>query len=323
MIDSKKLRLITLSENSAKSLWLLGEWGWSMLIEADGLRLLFDSGLRISAIYNAAIMGIELSSIDRIALSHGHVDHTGGLRDVLERAGTEVGRSNFLDRRERTMEIIAHPDIWTPKYVRYPGETAYGFRGIPFRKEELEERQGAHFVESRGPIWLSEDIVWSGEVPMLNDFEMIAPIFFVKQEGDTYTGGNANFVPDPLNDDAALFLRTEQGLVIVLGCAHRGIINTIHHAQQVTGVDKVHMVVGGTHLLNVSEHQMESTIRELKRLGVKKIGVSHCTGFESASRLAATFGGDVFFYNNAGNVISFLGITPPTGRGILTINAGD
>ena len=267
MIDSKKLRLVTLSENSAKSLWLIGEWGWSMLVEADGLRLLFDTGLRISATYNAAIMGIDLSSIDRIAISHGHVDHTGGLRDVLERTGTEIGRSNFLDRQERTMEVIAHPDIWTPKYVKYADETEYGFRGIPFRKEELEERQGARFVESRGPVWLREDIVWSGEVPMQNDFEMIAPIFFVKQQGGSYKGGNSDFAADPLNDDAALFLRTDQGLVIVLGCAHRGIINTIHHAQQVTGEERVHMVVGGTHLLNVSEHQMESTIRELKRLG--------------------------------------------------------
>ena len=305
MLDTKNLRLTTLSENTAKSLWLIGEWGWSMFIEADGFRVLFDSGLRISATYNAAVMGIDLSSTDRIALSHGHVDHTGGLRDVLERTGAQIGRSNVVKRQPYTIEIIAHPDIWGPKFTKHPGQTTYGFRGMPFRKVELEERQGARFVESREPVWLTEDIVWSGEVPMRNDFEVIASICFVKESGGADQGGRAGFVPDPLNDDAALYLRTERGLVIVLGCAHRGMINTIHHAQEVTGMDRVYMVVGGTHLIDTSEHQMESTIRELKRLNVQKLGVSHCTGPVSAARLAAAFGSDVFFHNNAGNVISF------------------
>ena len=170
---------------------------------------------------------------------------------------------------------------------------------------ELEEGQGARFLESREPVWLTEDMVWSGEVPMRNDFEMIASICFLKESGGAGEGDNAVFMPDPLNDDAALYLRTERGLVIVLGCAHRGIINTIHHAQEVTGQARVYMVVGGTHLINTSEHQMESTIRELKRLNVQKIGVSHCTGPVSAARLAAAFGDDVFFYNNAVNIISF------------------
>ncbi len=305
MLDTKNLRLTTLSENTAKSLWLIGEWGWSMFIEADGFRVLFDSGLRISATYNAAVMGIDLSTIDRIALSHGHVDHTGGLRDVLDRARTQIGHSNDPKREPHTIEIIAHPDVWGPKFTKHSGQATYGFRGMPFRKVELEEGQGARFLESREPVWLTEDIVWSGEVPMRNDFEMIASICFVKQDEGASAGGNARFVPDPVNDDAALYLRTERGLVIVLGCAHRGIINTIHHAQQLTGLERVYMVVGGTHLINTSEHQMESTIRELKRLNVQKLGVSHCTGPVSAARLAAAFGSDVFFYNNAGNVIRF------------------
>jgi len=306
MLKMKNLRLTTLSENTAKSLWLIGEWGWSMFIEANGFRVLFDSGLRISATYNAAILGIDLSTIDRIALSHGHVDHTGGLRDVLDRAGTQIGYSNDLKREPHTIEIIAHPDVWGPKFTKHPGQTTHGFRGMPFRKVELEEGQGARFFESREPVWLTEDIVWSGEIPMRNDFETIASICFVKESGGPGEGNSAVFVPDPLNDDAALYLRTEQGLVIVLGCAHRGIINTIHHAQEVTGLDRVHMVVGGTHLINTSEHQMENTILEMKRLSVQKIGVSHCTGPVSAARLAAAFGNDVFFYNNAGNVIKFI-----------------
>ncbi len=305
MIDLKKLRLATLSENTAKWLWLIGEWGWSMCVEADGLKLLFDAGLNISAARNAAVMGIELKTIGRMLLSHGHMDHTGGLRDVLQRMGAEKGRSCFYDRQEHRVEIIAHPDVWGPKYVKYPEAAEYCFRGVPFQKVELEERQGALFNESREPIWVDEDIVWSGEIPMKNDFEKIAPICFLKKTTDAALDDDAGFEPDPIHDDAALYLRTERGLVIILGCAHHGMINTIHHAQQLTGMEKIHMVVGGTHLISASEHQMEETLRELKRLKVAKVGVSHCTGFESSAKMLESLGPEIFFCNNAGNVISF------------------
>ncbi len=304
MLDPRKLRLVTLSENTANWLWLLGEWGWSMLVQADGFNLLFDTGLRVSATFNAQAMGIDLACVDKLALSHGHVDHTGGLRDVLELMRGTIGRSNFLERRSAPIDIVCHPDVWGPKYIKH-GDPAYSFRGIPFVKAELEERQGARFVESREPVWLTDDIIWSGEVPMRNDYETIAPICFLKKGEGTYREGDAEFAPDPLTDDAALYIRTELGLIIVLGCAHRGMINTVHHAQQVTGMDKVHLIVGGTHLIGASDYQMHSTIDELKRLKVARVGVSHCTGLAAASRLAVALGPDVFFHNNAGNVTTF------------------
>jgi len=298
MIQARDLRLATLCENTAKSLWLLGEWGWSVLVEAEDLRILFDTGLRVSATYNAEMMGIDLTSIDVIALSHGHVDHTGGLRDILERMGTEIGRSNFMDRHERAIDVICHPDVWGQKYVRYPDETDYGFRGIPFRKEELHARQGACFVESRKPVWITDDIVWSGEVPRVNGFEELASICYLQQV-------DGSFVADPLMDDAALYLKTELGLVIVLGCAHHGLINTTRHAMEVTGLDTVHTIIGGTHLVNASERQLQCTLDELRGLNVKRVGVSHCTGQRSAARLAEALGDSVFFYNNAGNIVTF------------------
>jgi len=304
MIDARKLRLITLSENTAKWLWVLGEWGWSMLIEDDGFNLLFDTGLRVSATYNAAAMGVDLSKVNKMALSHGHVDHTGGLRDVLELMKTTVGHSNFLEPQSREIEIVAHPEVWGPKYIRH-FDPAYSYRGMPFIKEELEERQGARFIESREPVWITENIVWSGEVPMKNDYEKIAPICFLKVGEGKYSDGNATFIPDPLNDDASLYLKTELGLVIILGCAHRGMMNIVHHAQEVTGMEKVHMIVGGTHLVSASDYQMENTIAELKRLKVEKVGVSHCTGLASAAKLSVAMGPEIFFHNNAGNVITF------------------
>jgi 7,8-dihydropterin-6-yl-methyl-4-(beta-D-ribofuranosyl)aminobenzene 5'-phosphate synthase len=226
------------------------------------------------------------------------------LSDVLELMRGTIGHSNFLSNRTSPIEIVAHPEVWGPKYIKH-GDPAYSFRGIPFVKAELEERQGARFVESREPVWLTNDIVWSGEVPMVNDYETIAPICFLKEGQGSYANGDAHFIPDPLNDDASLYLKTELGLIIILGCAHRGMMNIVHHAMQLTGMEKVHMIVGGTHLVGTSDYQMESTIAELKRLRVAKVGVSHCTGLASAARLADALGTEVFFHNNAGHVLTF------------------
>ena len=301
----KKLRLITLSENTAKWLWLKGEWGLSILVETDENRILFDTGLGDTIIHNADALAIDLATVDQIALSHGHTDHTGGLRAVLERMRATVGHANFLHKINGAVDITAHPAVWDAKFIKHPGEPEYDFRGIPFNRLELEERQGARFKFSREPVWLSENIVWSGEIPMENDFETISNICCIKTNKGSYANGDAEYMPDPVMDDAALYIKTDLGLVIVLGCAHRGMINTINHAKNITGVENVYMVVGGTHLIKASDFQMESTITALKEIGVRKVGVSHCTGLESSVKLAQGLGMDTFFFNNAGNVITF------------------
>ena len=126
---------------------------------------------------------------------------------------------------------------------------------------------------------------------MQTDYEQIDPDLYMK-EGDVFS-------PDPLRDDMALIVKTELGLVVIAGCAHRGIVNTIHWAQQLTGMELVRMVIGGTHLMRASEQQIELTIAQLKEVGVQRVGVSHCTGFPASVRMAQEFG-NVFFLNNAG-----------------------
>jgi len=278
-----ELRVTTLSENTTSATrGLLGEWGLSVLMEVDNLNVLLDTGQSISTVHNADVLGIELSQIDKIVLSHGHYDHTGGLRQVLSRMKKEV-------------EIIAHPDAWAAKYNYEPRKERYSYIGIPFQREELENL-GASFRLTREPIWLTENLVTSGEIPMVTDYEEIDPNLYIKQ-------GN-EFRPDPLGDDQALFIKTEKGLVVILGCGHRGVINTLRHAQKLTGVEVVHGVVGGTHLFRASEVQLELSIAELKALGVQRLGVSHCTGMLAAARMAQEFG-ENFFFNNAGTLITF------------------
>ena len=270
-----ELHIITLSENSA-NYGFLAEWGLSILVEVDGMRILVDTGLSFSAVHNAQLMGIDLATIDRIVLSHGHADHTGGLREVLKRRGE--------------VEVIAHPDIWTPKYAHRDGETKEQYNGIPFSQEELEGC-GARFTLAKEPVHITDCIMTSGEIPMLSGYEEIENNLFTKEGGVLQ--------PDKLADDLALIIDIGFGLVVILGCAHRGIVNTLRHAQKLTEKELVYAAIGGTHLFRASDERIEHTIADLREMGIQKLGVSHCTGFRASARLAQEFE-DAFFLNNAG-----------------------
>ncbi|MDD4858721.1 MAG: MBL fold metallo-hydrolase [Dehalococcoidales bacterium] len=270
-----EIEITTLSENTA-NYGFRAEWGISMLIEADGKKIMMDTGLSNSAVYNAQLLGVDLKEIDCIVLSHGHADHTGGLRDVLKRSGPK--------------EIFAHPDIWTKKYANRHGERER-FIGIPFAREELEALGGS-FSLSREPVKLSENIMTTGEIPMITEYESIEPVMFIKENGKT--------TPDPLNDDLALIINADFGLVVVLGCGHHGIINTLQHARKLTGNDVVYAVIGGPHLIGASPERLPLTAAALREMGVQKIGLSHCTGFPASVYLAQELG-DAFFLNNAGS----------------------
>ncbi len=284
------LRITTLSENSGISAGiqlgipgsLLAEWGLSILVETDEVNVLLDTGKSISATYNADTLGIDLKTIDRIVLSHSHDDHTGGLREMLRRI------------RKNKIEIIAHPQIWTNRYNRRDGKIT--FKGMPFPRQELENF-GAVFNMTTKPVKITDNITTSGEIPMVTDFERMdsgKTEWFIKEETGTK--------PDELLDDQAIFIKTGKGLVVIAGCAHRGIINTLRHAQQVTGVKSIHTVIGGAHLVGASEERIGRTIAALKRLNIQKLGLCHCTTLPAVTLMAHEFG-DKFFFNSAGTTI--------------------
>ena len=126
---------------------------------------------------------------------------------------------------------------------------------------------------------------------MTSGYEEIDKNLFVKEDG--------RLQPDRLADDLALVIDTDFGLVVILGCAHRGIVNTLRHAQNLTGKEPVYAAIGGTHLFRASDERVEKTIADLREMGIQRLGVSHCTGFHASARLAQEFG-DIFFLNNAG-----------------------
>jgi 7,8-dihydropterin-6-yl-methyl-4-(beta-D-ribofuranosyl)aminobenzene 5'-phosphate synthase len=225
-------------------------------------------------------MGINLRQVDKIVLSHGHYDHTGGLKTVLRRIGKEI-------------EIIAHPDIWAAKFSRRKGQEAE-YIGIPFHRQTLESL-GARFNLATEPVRISSNIMTTGQIPMVTNYEEIEPRLQVKE--------GKRFKRDKLLDDQALIITTEPGLVVILGCAHRGIINTLYHVQKLTGVKKIYAVLGGCHLTDATEERVWLTIAALKELGVQRLGACHCTGLPASAIMAQEFG-DSFFFNNAGTRIS-------------------
>lgn len=274
-----RLRITTLSENTASMGDFLAEWGLSILVQTDKTSVLLDTGKGYSGVYNADTLGVELRNIDKIVLSHGHCDHTGGLHEILR-------------RMRKNVEVIAHPDIWQPKYSHRKNEPDR-YIGIPFHPSELESL-GALFVLGEKPVNIDDAMMTTGEIPMAASFEEVDDALFVKE--------GSGWQPDQVMDDQALIAKTEAGLVVILGCAHRGMINTLHHARRLTGEDKIHAVIGGSHLISASEERLWQTVAALRDLGVRRLGLCHCTDLKAAGVLAQEFG-ESFFFNKAGTVI--------------------
>lgn len=272
-----RVKITTLAENSATRPGTLAEHGLSMLLEVDDLWVLLDTGLTNTAVHNARAMKIDLSRVSHIVLSHGHRDHTGGLWQVLGETGEVV--------------IHGHTDIWKPRYaVRKNQRPQYS--GLPFVKELLESG-GASFDLSDAPVQITPRVMTTGPVPRNTLFE--------KLDADLKVKTAQGWEQDQILDDQSLLVKTPRGLVVLLGCAHSGIVNTLNHAREVSGEKRIYAVLGGTHLGFASREQIDATVAALKEFDIQKLGVSHCTGMLASAILAQELG-ERFFFNNAGTI---------------------
>lgn len=257
-----KGRITVLCENSVGPIsGTLGEHGFSALIEpSDGAPLLFDTGQGVTLLHNARRMNKDLSLVATVLLSHGHYDHTGGLRPLLEECGPK--------------QVYAHPSVFSPRFrVKESGE-CYPI-SVPASRQELEAA-GATFNLAQEFRAIAPGIYLTGEVPRITAFEI----------GDRgLYRDSAGREPDNTPDDQSLVLETEKGLVLILGCCHAGVVNTVEHVAVMTGRRDIYAVLGGTHLGFCGEEQIGKTITVLKTLGIKKLAVSHCTGFAASARL--------------------------------------
>jgi 7,8-dihydropterin-6-yl-methyl-4-(beta-D-ribofuranosyl)aminobenzene 5'-phosphate synthase len=260
-------RITILCDNSVGPLsGTLGEHGFAALVESADGALLFDTGQGDTLLHNAFRMNRDLHRVTKVALSHGHYDHTGGLYPLLRNCGGK--------------DIFAHPGVFSRRYrVKDTGESIP--IGIPY-DEAFLRALGGRFDLAREFREVAPGIFLTGEVTRLNPFEKGDTGLCCDEDGCT---------ADSLADDQSLAIRTSRGLVLILGCCHAGLINTIEHVRRATGVGTIYAVIGGTHLGFCSSSQMEETVRALKAYDIKKICSGHCTGFVAAARLMKGFPG--------------------------------
>ncbi|WP_319380895.1 MBL fold metallo-hydrolase [Thiomicrorhabdus sp.] len=268
-------RITCLVENSVKlSSRLWGEHGMSILIETEHDTVLFDTGQSGDVLlHNLQELQIDPQTIDKIILSHGHYDHTGGLQKLLDRIGPRT--------------IYGHPDLFHPRFSERPDGSPKPV-SVPFDKHALD----ATWRLSTEALEVSNNIFTTGEIPRLEPLE---------NEGDErlkvhqdLQNPNSPMIKDPLKDDMSVVVKTEQGLVILLGCCHAGVMNTLQQVRQQYPDEPIHAVMGGTHLAKASENRLTMTENALQ--GVPRIGLSHCTGPNVIARFLCNFPEQAFVF---------------------------
>ena len=244
----------------------MGEWGFAAVIEADGHRLLFDTGDRPETVLqNARELGIDLSTVTDVVLSHHHADHTGGLltlRRELAKANPaalsriHVAPGIFLGRRKAGSDAEANPVI---------------------ALKDALEAGGAVFIEHGGPVELLPGVWLTGPIPRrYHERNWGPPMSLVTARG---------LVPDSVPEDMALVLNTDKGLVVVAGCGHAGTINTVEYARDVIAPGPVYALIGGLHLFAATDETLAWTATKLRAAGLVALLGAHCTGVEAVFRI--------------------------------------
>ena len=257
------MRLTILFENHAGyRKGLLGYHGFSALVEHRGKKVLVDTGTDGEVLlHNMEALEISPDDIDALFITHGHYDHTGGLR-------------TFLEARKGGIDVYAHPGIFRRRVALKPKLREIG---IPFRRGELESL-GARFHLNEGPVEFLPGFLSSGEIKR-NHWDRAVG----------YLVENGEYIKDPVKDDMALIVDLGKEIAVITGCGHSGIINIAGHAIALTG-KPIKALVGGFHLRGAKLGLLEQTVDKLNSLGVKKLYAGHCTGIDEYAYLKANFG---------------------------------
>jgi 7,8-dihydropterin-6-yl-methyl-4-(beta-D-ribofuranosyl)aminobenzene 5'-phosphate synthase len=253
----------------------VGEWGYSALIEADGYTVLFDTGERPDTVLNnAKELGIDLSTVDTVILSHNHFDHTGGLvtlrRELREKNASALqhvhaGEGIFLPRTMDQEAIAKLPPI--PKELLVSAlEVRDGYEAL-----------GGRFTLHDEPYELHPGMWITGPIPRIHPEKNWTPFMRIERNG--------SLEEDTIPEDQALVINTPKGLVVIAGCGHAGIVNTLEYARVIAGGIPVHAVLGGFHLLNLTDEKVGWTGSKMHEFGVQHVLGAHCTGLNAVNLL--------------------------------------
>ena len=246
------MRISVLTENHAGS-FTMAEHGLSYLIEFNGKGILFDTGQSDMFLKNARIMNINMENIDMIILSHGHFDHGNGLSYISG------------------CNLLCHPGCFVRRYRKADNK----YIGLKNTRDELSSI--LNLITSAEPYKISDRMYFLGEIPRLTDFESQSTSFVFKDG-----------TPDYVSDDSAITFLLPEGLFVVTGCGHSGIVNTLEYSKRVTGVTNIFGIMGGFHLKE-TDLQLKETIKYLKTNRIKHISPSHCTELPALSSFYDNF----------------------------------
>jgi len=257
---------VLVDNNTIIDRYFHGEPGVAFFIECEDKNYLFDTGYSDIFIRNATKMGIDLLALDGVVLSHGHNDHTGGV-GALVRLYSEATYEGYKCKKPT---VIAHPDAFLDKNV--DGIDIGSMLSASQVKKAFSVKLG------KESVWLTEKVVFLGEIERQNSFEAKTPI------GKTLRDGI--WEDDFVLDDSALVYRSDNGLVIITGCSHAGICNIIEYAKKICNEERIHDIIGGFHLLQPSQHKLNNTVEYLEKCQPHGIYACHCTDLHSKIRLA-------------------------------------
>ncbi len=260
------VEIITLVENRAAAPGFSAEHGLSLLLLIDGKKWLFDVGQTGVVLDNARGLGLDLKEIEGVILSHGHYDHTGGLLEVCRVTGGKA--------------IYAHPGVFRERWNVRKGNKPRSV-GFPFKKKKIE-KAGGRFVFNRETAEIGPGLYLSGAIPRVSDFERGDP-FLVVEEGE-------GFQLDPFLDDQFLAVRTPKGIVMVNGCCHSGLINSLELIAVRWPEEKVRAIIGGLHLYTAPPKVLGRVMELLEGFDPETIIAGHCTGEAAETELARRFG---------------------------------
>jgi 7,8-dihydropterin-6-yl-methyl-4-(beta-D-ribofuranosyl)aminobenzene 5'-phosphate synthase len=256
---------VLVDNNSLIDRYFLAEPGFSVLIEEGEFRILFDTGYSDIFIRNSQKMGLDLSHLNFLVLSHSHMDHTWGL-DPLVRYYAELKTAGLSCSKPT---IIAHSQT----FISVVDEN-FGELGSLLSKEKLAKHFKLELTDK--PMWLTDRLVFLGQIPRKNEFESI--LKFGKKDGSDED--------DWVIEDSAFAYKSDNGLVIITGCSHAGICNIIEYAKEICNETKIYDVLGGLHLQQPTPAQMQGTLNYIKKLNLKQIHACHCTDLQSKIALS-------------------------------------